>query len=86
MNQPQSVTRFIIQVDRPGQRLDMSTIRELLEGTGIELDGSYGPVLIDPKLGRGRSAHHVPPEARSKAEQIPGIRFFSDTRQQPLSR
>ncbi len=86
MNQPPSVTRFIIQVDRPGQRLDMSTIRELLEGTGIELDGGYGPVLIDPKLGRYVVRGTATPEARSKAEQIPGIRFFSDTRQQPLSR
>ncbi|MCI0483846.1 MAG: hypothetical protein L0Y78_04620 [candidate division NC10 bacterium] len=64
----------------------MSTIRELLEGTGIELDGGYGPVLIDPKLGRYVVRGTATPEARSKAEQIPGIRFFSDTRQQPLSR
>lgn len=86
MNQPQSVTRFIIQVDRPGQKLDMSAVHDLLEGTGIELDSSYGPVLIDPKLGRYVVRGTATPEARSKAEQIPGIRFFADTRQQPLSR
>jgi hypothetical protein len=86
MNEAESVTRYIIQVDRPGQELDMSAVHNLLEGTGIELDGSYGPVLINPKLGRYVVRGTATPEARAKAEQIPGIRLFADTRQQPLSR
>lgn len=86
MDQAQSGTRYIIQVDRPGQTLDMPAVRNLLEATGIRLDTSYGPILIDRKLGRYVVRGVGTPEARAKAEQIPGIRFFADTRQQPLSR
>jgi hypothetical protein len=86
MSEAESGTRFIIQVDRPGQKLDMPAVRDLLEDTGIQLDSSYGPILIDPKLGRYVVRGVATPEARAKAEQIPGIRFFADTRQKPMSR
>lgn len=79
------VTRFIIQVDQPGQKLGMSAVQALLEGTGIQLDSSYGPILINPKLGRYVVRGMATSEARAKAEQIPGVRFFADARQKPMS-
>jgi hypothetical protein len=85
MSDTQSITRFIIQIDRPGHKLDMPAVRALLEGTGIELDGGYGPILINPKVGRYVVRGMATPEARSKAESIPGIRFFADAQQKPMS-
>jgi len=85
MNDTKSATHFIIQVDKPGQKLDMTAIRALLEGTGIQLDSGYGPILINPKLGRYVVRGVATPEARSKAESIPGVRFFSDAQQKPMS-
>jgi hypothetical protein len=85
MMSEQSMTRFIIQVDRPGERLDLPTIRALFEGTGVELDPGYGPILINPKLGRYVVRGTASPEARAKAEQIPGVRFFADAKVKPAS-
>src|SRR2546425_407127 len=45
-------TRYIIQVDRPGERVDMATIRSLLDGVGVTVDPDYGPVPINRQLGR----------------------------------
>jgi hypothetical protein len=85
MSENQSILHFIIQVDRPGQKLDLSAIRGLLEGTGVQLDSSYGPILINPKLGRYVVRGTATPEARTNAEQIPGIRFFTDAKVRPAS-
>jgi len=84
MNEKQVAIQFIIQVDRPGEKLSMSAIRDLLKDTGIQLDSGYGPILINPKLGRYVVRGTATPEARAKAEQIPGVRFFADTRQKPM--
>jgi hypothetical protein len=76
-------TRYIIQVDRPGERVDMASIRALLDGVGVTLDADYGPVPVNPQLGRYVVRGTASPDARARAEQIPGVRFFSDTVQEP---
>jgi len=78
-------TRYIIQVDRPGERVDMATIRALLEGAGVALDVDYGPIPINPQLGRYVVRGMASPDARARAEQIPGVRFFADAVQEPAS-
>ena len=79
------VTRYIIQVDRPGERVDMAAIRSLLDGLGITLDLDYGPIPINPTLGRYVVRGTASPDARARAEQIPGVRFFADAVQEPTS-
>ena len=76
-------TRYIIQVDRPGERVDMAAIRGLLDGLGITLDLDYGPIPINPTLGRYVVRGSASPDARARAEQIPGVRFFADAVQEP---
>lgn len=85
MAKPQPRERCIIQVDRQGQKLDMSSIHALLEGTGVELDPSYGPILINPKIGRYVVRGMVSPEARMKIGQIAGVRLFADPQQKLMS-
>lgn len=77
------VTRYIIQVDRPGELVDMAAIRSLFEGLGVALDLDYGPVPINPTLGRYVVRGSASPDARARAEQIPGVRFFADAVQEP---
>jgi hypothetical protein len=77
------VTRYIIQVDRPGERVDMAAIRSLLDGLDITLDLDYGPIPINPTLGRYVVRGSASPDARARAEQIPGVRFFADAAQEP---
>ncbi len=84
MSEKQSAIRFIIQIERPGEQLDMAKIRTLLDGTGVQIDSQYGPILINSKLGRYIVRGTASTQARAKAEQISGIRFFADTRQQPM--
>ncbi len=79
------VTRYIIQVDRPGARVDMAAIRALLDEAGVALDPDYGPIPINPKLGRYVVRGLASPDARARAEQIPGVRFFADALQEPAS-
>ncbi|MGH7548120.1 MAG: hypothetical protein ACREMM_08090 [Gemmatimonadales bacterium] len=78
-------TRYIIQVDRPGERVDMATMRALLGGAGVALDPDYGPIPINPQLGRYVVRGMASPDARARAEQIPGVRFFADAVQEPAS-
>jgi hypothetical protein len=63
----------------------MPAARSLFEGTGIELDEGYGPLLINPKLGRYVLRGLATRKARAKAERIDGVRFFGDTPQKPMS-
>jgi hypothetical protein len=76
--------RFIIQVDRPDEKLNMSKIHAMFDGTGIELDPGYGPILINPGLGRYVVRGKATARARAKAEKIPGVRFFADARQEKI--
>jgi hypothetical protein len=80
-----SATRYIIQVDRPGERVDMAALRALLEAAGVAVDPDYGPVPVNPKLGRYVVRGVASPDARERAEQIPGVRFFADAMQEPAS-
>ena len=75
--------RYIIQVERPGERIDMAAVRVLLGDTGVELDADYGPVPVNPKLGRYVVRGLASPDARARAEAIPGVRFFAEVRQEP---
>jgi hypothetical protein len=85
MTKSRSGTQVIIQVDRPGQKLDLPAVRALLDGTGVQLDVTYGPILINPQLGRYVVRGTATSKARAKAEQIPGVRFFAEIRQKPMS-
>lgn len=77
-------SQVIVQVDRPGQKLDMRTIQRLLGVTGLHLDETYGPILINSKLGRYVVRGTVTPEARAKIEQIAGVRLFADGKVQTM--
>jgi hypothetical protein len=85
MIESQHITHVIIQVEQPGRKLDMPAVRSLLEGTGVELDGNYGPILVNDKLGRYVVRGKATSEARAKAERIQGVRFFADIQQRPIS-
>ena len=76
-------TRFIIQIERPGQKLQMDDVTELFRETGVELDASYGPVLVNPGLGRFVVRGLADPLARERAEAIPGVKLFADARIKP---
>jgi len=79
-----AATRVLIQLDRPGEKLDMPAIRQLLAGTDIELDGAYGPILINPKLGRYVVRGFATSGARARAEALGGVRLFADAAVEPL--
>ena len=75
--------QFMIQIERPNQKLNMDAAKQLLGPTGMELDPTYGPILVNPKLGhyvvRGRGSSG----ARAQAEKISGVQLFSDVKIQP---
>ena len=79
-----SAVRVLIQLDRPGERLDLETVRRLLSGTEIELDPGYGPILVNPKLGTYVVRGFATPEARERAAALSGVRLFADARVEPL--
>ena len=76
-------SRYVIQLERPGERVDMEFVRALLGDTGVELDAGYGPIPVNPGLGRFVVRGFASPEARAVAERIPGVRFFADALQEP---
>jgi hypothetical protein len=84
MSPDRDISSVIIQVDLPGGKLAMEAVSKLLEGTGIEIDANYGPIPINPAIGRYVVRGRATLEARAKAEKIPGVRLFADTRIQPM--
>src|SRR5439155_20286897 len=64
---------------------DMAAIRALLDEAGVALDPDYGPISINPKVGRYVVRGLASTDARARAEQIPGVRFFADALQEPAS-
>jgi hypothetical protein len=60
----------------------MASLRALLDGVGVNLDADYGPVPVNPQLGRYVVRGTASPDARARAEQIPGVRFFADAIQE----
>ena len=84
MSPDQPMSSVIIQVDRPGGKLAMEAVRQLLEGTGVEIDADYGPIPINPAIGRWVVRGRATREAKAKAEKISGVRLFADARVQPM--
>lgn len=74
---------FIIQIERPGQALQMDEVLSLLAGTGVQLDESYGPILVNPGLGRFVVRGSGDATARGRAAAIPGVTLFADARIKP---
>jgi hypothetical protein len=81
-----SSQRCLIQLDRPGEKLDMSAVRALLEDTQVQLDPTYGPILINPKLGRYVVRGTVTPDQRHRLERLPFVRVFADAPVHPTAR
>jgi hypothetical protein len=75
--------QFMIQIERPDEKLNMEGVRQLLAPTGMELDPSYGPILVNPKLGRYVVRGKGTTGARAEAEKINGVQLFSDAKIQP---
>jgi hypothetical protein len=84
MSPDQDMSSVIIQVDHPGGELAMGAVRKLLEGTGVEIDAGYGPIPVNPAIGRYVVRGRATPAARARAEKIPGVRLFADARIQPM--
>lgn len=74
---------FIIQIDGRPTPFAMSDVVRLLHETGVELDTDYGPVPVNPSLGRFVVRGTADDEARRRAEAIPGVRLFADPRVEP---
>jgi hypothetical protein len=43
--------QFLIQIEQGPGKLTMASARAILEPKGIEIDRSYGPVLVNPYWG-----------------------------------
>ena len=74
------VERYMIEIRRPGEKLDVQSLKRLLDGTGVELDPSYGPFLVNPGEGRYVVRGIVSPEAKKKLEAKEGVTLFRDKR------
>ena len=83
---PEAASNYLIQVDVGRPSVEMSDVKKMLEGTKIDLDASYGPILIDPAKGRYVVRGTATPSARQYAEaNIPGVQFFGDPRIAPTT-
>ena len=51
-NPNSALTRYMVQIERAGSKLDKADIKEILSQTGFNLDPEYGPFLVNPMLGR----------------------------------
>ncbi len=79
----EELQQFMIQIERPDQKLNMEGARQLLAPTGVELDPTYGPILVNPKLGRYVVRGKGTTGARAAAEKIGGVQLFADVKIQP---
>lgn len=86
-SQPEMSPRrnFIIQIDGRTGGLGMSDVLEMFRETGVEVDPEYGPIPVNPALGRYVVRGWADEAARGRAEAIPGVRLFADPRIQPTS-
>jgi hypothetical protein len=84
MSQHSSAGRFLIQIESPGRTLDMAAAKTLLADTGVELEDGYGPILVNPALGRFVVRGRATRDARARAESLPGVKFYSDARVSPM--
>jgi hypothetical protein len=74
----------MIQIDRPGEKLSIADVQKLLSGTGVQLDDSYGPIVINPSAGRHVVRGSADEAARTKLAKMPGVQIFADPRQQAI--
>lgn len=77
--------RYMLQIECPGKRLDLPEISRILSDTGVELDPSYRPILVNPTLGRYVVRASADDQARKRAERIPGVQFFGDLKISPTN-
>jgi hypothetical protein len=77
MKKPEKM-QFMIQIERPNQKLSMDGIHKLLAPTGLELDPDYGPIYVNPQRGRVVVRGKGTDKARAEAEKISGIQLFRD--------
>ncbi|MFN8558608.1 MAG: hypothetical protein U0531_15125 [Dehalococcoidia bacterium] len=85
MSASEASQTVLIQVDLPGAAVDMAVVRALLGGAGVEIDPDYGPIPINPALGRYVVRGRGTAAARRAAERLPGVRLFADARQRPVA-
>jgi hypothetical protein len=82
----EAASDYLIQVDVGRPSVEMSDVKKMLAGAKIDLDASYGPILIDPVKGRYVVRGTATPSARQYAEaNIPGVQFFGDPRIAPTT-
>ena len=74
---------FIIQIEGRSTPLGMSDVLQLFRETGVEVDTEYGPIPVNPALGRFVVRGTADEAARKRAEAIPGVRLFADPRIKP---
>ncbi len=79
----ESFRRYLVQIERSGPPMGMRDIARLLGKAGVEVDPSYGPILVNPDLGRYVVRATASREAREAAESLPGVQFFSDVTVKP---
>ena len=68
----------MIQIDRPGEELNIDKAKDILGGDGVELDADYGPFLINPKVGRYIVRGLATADAKERLSTLPGVQTFSD--------
>ena len=82
----ETASHYLIQVDVGRPSVQMSEVKKLLADAKIDLDASYGPILVDPAKGRYVVRGTATPSARQYAEaHIPGVQFFGDPRIAPTA-
>jgi hypothetical protein len=75
----------LFQIERPGMKMDMPTAKQLLEPLGVRLDSRYGPVPLNPRLGRYVVRGTASAEALARVRGLEGVTVFSDPTITPTS-
>ena len=74
----ESCERFLIEIGKPGEKLDKTAILSILKDTGVKVDPAYGPICVNSKLGRYVVRGFADIKVQGKLRQIPGVRIFRD--------
>lgn len=74
--------QYLIQIERP-EKLDFGKIQDILKPTGLKIDQSYGPIVVNPARGRVVVRGKGSADAKAKAEKIGGIQLYPDLTIQP---
>jgi hypothetical protein len=80
-----SCERLLIEIGKPGEKLDKTAILSILNDTGVKVDPAYGPICVNPKLGRYVVRGFADIKAQAKLRQIPGVRIFRDQKVESTS-